>query len=65
MRTRKPPRPSYRWFMIRYSGWGGEYKATCIYDDYESSYGTRGKAIKSAAAHVVAKHGVADGFEIL
>jgi len=51
--------------VIRYSGWGGEYKSVCRHCNYESRYGTRGKAVKSAAAHVEAKHGVADGFENL
>ena len=62
---RRAPRPTFLHFVIRYSGWGGEYKSVCRHCNYESRYGTRGKAVKSAAAHVEAKHGVADGFENL
>lgn len=58
-------REQYVHFYIRYSGWGGQYKSCCHVCEYESGYGTRGKAVKSAAAHVEAKHGVADGFEKL
>ena len=61
-RPGKPRRPSYRWFGIRYSAVGGEYKSYCYQCEYESSYGTRGRAVKCAAAHVTAKHEV-DGSE--
>ena len=56
-------RESYRYFGIRYSQWGREYKSYCYLCDHESDYGTRGKAIKSAGAHVGGKHEVADPFE--
>ena len=49
-------------FGIRYSAVGGEYKSYCYQCEYESSYGTRGRAVKCAAAHVTAKHEV-DGSE--
>lgn len=64
-KSRRPPkrRPSYRHFGIRYSQWGGEYKGCCYLCGWESGYGTRGKAAKSTAAHVTAKHGV-DGAEL-
>lgn len=58
IRHTKPRRPSYRHFGIRYSQWGGEYKAECYHCGWESEYGTRGKSVKAATAHVTAKHGV-------
>lgn len=61
-RRTKARRPSYAHFGIRFSQWGREYKSYCYRCDYESSYGTRGKAAKSASAHVTAVHGV-DGWE--
>ncbi|AWY05364.1 hypothetical protein HOT42_gp13 [Microbacterium phage Metamorphoo] len=61
-RRSKPRRPSYRHFGIRFSQWGREYKSYCYTCEYESGYGTRGKAVKSAIAHVTAAHGV-DGSE--
>ncbi len=51
-------RVSFRHFGVRYSQWGGEYKSYCYTCDYESKYGTRGKAVKSAIAHVMAVHNV-------
>ena len=63
-RRSKPRRPSYRYFGIRFSQWGREYKSYCYEGDYESAYGSRGKAVKSAIAHVTEKHGV-DGSEEL
>ena len=60
----KPKRPAYRWFRIQYSGWGGEYKSCCNLCDYQSGYGTRGKAVKSAVAHVGAKHPLLIGDEL-
>lgn len=62
MRNRAARRPSYRHFGIRYSQWGSEYKGCCYICGWESGYGRRGKAVKSTAAHVTAKHDV-DGFE--
>lgn len=58
-------RPSYRWFGIRYSQWGREYKSWCYGCDYESNYGSRGRAVKCGIMHVGAKHGVADPSETL
>lgn len=63
-RSRKPRRPSFRYFGIRYSQWGREYKSYCYFCDYESGYGTRGKAVKSAIAHVTAVHEVDGGEEL-
>lgn len=63
--TRKPPRPRFKHFGIRYSQWGREYKSVCHHGDYESNYGTRTKAARSAADHVMNQHGVADGMELL
>lgn len=62
-RRQRPRRPSYRHFGIRYSQWGGEYKSECYRCEYESGYGTRGKAVKSAIAHVTDVHGVDGGEE--
>lgn len=55
---RRRPRPSFPHFGIRYSQWGGEYKSYCHRCDYESGYGTRGKA---AISHVSDVHGVDSG----
>lgn len=63
-RSAKPRRPSYRYFGVRFSQWGREYKSYCYEGDYESAYGSRGKAVRSAIAHVTEKHGV-DGSEEL
>lgn len=60
--SRKPRRASYRHFGVRYSQQGGEYKSECYHCPWQSAYGTRGKSVKSAVAHVTAKHGV-DGSE--
>lgn len=60
----KPRRPSFTYFGIRYSQWGREYKSYCYVCEYESNYGTRGKAVKSAIAHVTAAHEL-DGGETL
>ncbi|QGJ89425.1 hypothetical protein PBI_SMARTIES_20 [Microbacterium phage Smarties] len=57
-RRAKPRRPSYRHFGIRFSQWGREYKGYCYSCEYESAYGSRGKAVKSTSAHVTAVHGV-------
>lgn len=54
-------RASFRHFGIRFSQWGREYKSYCYSCGYESNYGTRGKAVKSAIAHVTAAHGVDGG----
>jgi hypothetical protein len=54
-------RPSFRYFGIRFSQWGREYKSYCYLCGYESSYGTRGKAVKSAIKHVTDGHGVDGG----
>lgn len=62
-RQKKAPRPSFLHFGIRYSQWGGEYKSYCHRCDYESGYGTRGKAVKAAISHVSDVHGV-DGGEL-
>lgn len=64
-RTRRQAkrRPSFRHFGIRFSQWGSEYKSYCYSCEYESGYGTRGKAVKSAIAHVTATHGVDGGEE--
>lgn len=56
-------RPSFRYFGIRFSQWGREYKSYCYLCEYESGYGTRGKAVKSAIAHVTAVHKVNGGEE--
>lgn len=61
---KKPRRPSFQHFGIRYSQWGREYKSFCYYCEYESNYGTRGKAVKSAIAHVTGKHGLEGGEEL-
>lgn len=58
-----PRRKSFRYFGIRYSQWGREYKSYCYICDYESGYGTRGKAVKSSIAHVTAAHEVDGGEE--
>lgn len=63
-RRGKPRRPSYRHFGIRFSPWGREYKGYCYHCDYESNYGSRGKAVKATSAHATAKHAV-DGMEEL
>lgn len=55
-------RPSFRYFGIRFSQWGRQYKSYCYRCEYESGYGTRGKAVKSAIAHVTAVH-LVDGGE--
>lgn len=57
-------RPSYRYFGIRFSQWGGEYKSYCYVCDYESGYGTRGKAVKAAIKHVTDQHQLDGGEEI-
>lgn len=57
-RRKKPRRPSYRHFGIRYSQWGGEYRAECYHCGWRSEYGSRGKSAKAATMHVTAKHGV-------
>lgn len=63
LRTRSRRRPSFLHFGLRFSQWGREYKSYCYCCDYESGYGTRGKAIKSAIAHVNAAHGLDGGEE--
>jgi hypothetical protein len=56
---RRPARrPSFRYFGIRYSQFGGEYKGYCHLCGYESDYGSRGKTVKRMSQHVTDKHGL-------